>query len=69
MRIEFINGATVHQLWADLPDGTLVAAFQYFDHAKRWAEQGMEREPQEVSLLVVDHGTGETRRYFHKPKV
>lgn len=68
MRIEFINGATVHELWGDLTDGTLVAAFQYYDQAKSWAERAMERQPSAVSLLVVDHGTGATTRYIHKPK-
>lgn len=65
MRIEFTNGATVHELWDNLPDGTLIAAFQHIGQAKDYAEQAMKRQNPEVSLLVIDHGTGETRRYFH----
>ena len=65
MRIEFTNGATVHELWGKLPDGTLIAAFQYFAEARACAEQLIERKAPEVSLLVIDHGTGETRHIFH----
>lgn len=66
MYIEFKNGSTVHEVWKDLPEGTLKAAFQYFDDATAFAEAAMDRVPGEVSLVVVDHGSGELRR-FVKP--
>lgn len=63
MKIEFTNGATVHQFWNDLEDGTLMAAFQYDTDAKKFAQDNIPRQDVGNSLVVVDHGTGETWRY------
>ncbi len=65
MRIEFTNGATVHQLWGVLPDGVLIGAFPDYSRAKAYAADAIDHEPEQCSLLVVDHGTGQSQLYTH----
>ncbi|MDH3376210.1 MAG: hypothetical protein OEQ39_04480 [Gammaproteobacteria bacterium] len=66
MKIEFTNGATVHRCWQHLPDGELVAAFQYEHDAKKFVALIMDREETGNSLVIVDHSGGKLTRLVRK---
>lgn len=63
MRIEFTNGASVSRFWKDLPDGELLAGFQYFNEAKAFAEHVCRQDISDAHFIAVDHGTGASMRY------
>jgi hypothetical protein len=65
MAIEFTNGASVHEIWADLPNGTCIAQFQYFTDAVDFAKVKIVRASQHVKLFVVNHYDGQSQLVCH----
>jgi hypothetical protein len=62
MRAEFTNGATVHEMYGDLGDGTLIGCFQYDFDARMLAEARLKDDVTHGTdkrwYIVVDHGSG-----------
>lgn len=61
MQIEFMNGSTVSQMWGDLTDGEVVAAFQYERDALMFAQAKAADDAKHKMNryhIVTDHRTG-----------
>lgn len=71
MDIKFTNGATVHRFYKGDEVGELLAAFQYTQDAKAYAEDRIAKMDRTdgISLLVVDHCKGSTQIFKQSPSI